>query len=159
MRQRITFIHKPGNGVPFEALEVSDAGVKGPEIEAVREDRVTLALEELPAELSQLLSESHELHIRWVTPETYETVTPLNSRVSPGFHLFYTPKKEGQWDAWVFLSCHEKLYTNVISESNSVKLSAMHLGPADALRQRYVIEYELSIISSNIQTVIHESSE
>ncbi|KAJ0366733.1 hypothetical protein COL154_003613 [Colletotrichum chrysophilum] len=80
MRQRITFIHKPGNGVPFEALEVSDAGVKGPEIEAVREDRVTLALEELPAELSQLLSESHELHIRWVTPETYETVTPLNSR-------------------------------------------------------------------------------
>ncbi|KAF5527703.1 Protein pbn1 [Colletotrichum aenigma] len=99
MRQRITFIHKPGNGVPFEALEVSDAGVKGPEIEAVREDRVTLALEELPAELSQLLSESHELHIRWVTPETYETVTPLNSRVSPGFHLFYTPKKEGQWDA------------------------------------------------------------
>ncbi|KAI8234945.1 Protein pbn1 [Colletotrichum sp. SAR 10_99] len=56
MRQRITFIHKPGNGVPFEALEISDAGVKGPEIDAVREDRVTLALEELPAELSQLLT-------------------------------------------------------------------------------------------------------
>ncbi|KAJ5006239.1 Protein pbn1 [Colletotrichum sp. SAR 10_66] len=56
MRQRITFIHKPGNGVPFEALEISDAGVKGPEIDAIREDRVTLALEELPAELSQLLT-------------------------------------------------------------------------------------------------------
>ncbi|KAF9875524.1 hypothetical protein CkaCkLH20_06905 [Colletotrichum karsti] len=99
MRQRITFIHKASDGVPFEDLTVSDAGIKGPEIKSVREDRVTLALEELPSELSQLLSESHELHIRWVSPEAYDTVSPLDSRVSPGFHLFYTPKKEGQWDA------------------------------------------------------------
>ncbi|KAF6844581.1 protein pbn1 [Colletotrichum musicola] len=99
MRQRITFIHKFGDGVPFEAIDVSNAGVKGPDIEAVREDRVTLALEELPTELSQLLGESHELHVRWVSPVAYETVSPLSSRVSPGFHLFYTPKKEGRWDA------------------------------------------------------------
>lgn len=99
MRQRITFIHKSGDGVPFEAIDVSDAGVKGPEIKAVREDRVTLALEELPAELSQLLGESHELHVRWVSPVAYDTLSPLSSRVSPGFHLFYTPKKEGRWDA------------------------------------------------------------
>ncbi|KAL0930945.1 protein pbn1 [Colletotrichum truncatum] len=99
MRQRITFIHKPADGVAFEALEISDAGVKGPQIKAVREDRVTFALDELPSELSQLLSEGHELHIRWVSPESYGTISPLSSRVSPGFHLFYTPKKEGQWDA------------------------------------------------------------
>ncbi|KAK2030938.1 PIG-X-domain-containing protein [Colletotrichum zoysiae] len=98
MRQRITFIHKPGDGVPPESLEISDAGVKGPDISSVREERVTLALEELPSELSQLLSESHELHIRWASPWAYDTVEPLVSRVSPGFHLFYTPKKDGEWD-------------------------------------------------------------
>ncbi|KAK1722056.1 PIG-X [Colletotrichum lupini] len=100
MRQRITFIHKPSDGAPPESLEISDAGVKGPELLSVREDRITLALEELPSELSQLLSESHELHIRWVSPFAYDTIGPLASRVSPGFHLFYTPKKEEiKWDA------------------------------------------------------------
>ncbi|GJC80711.1 protein pbn1 [Colletotrichum liriopes] len=98
MRQRITFVHKPGDGVPLESLEVSNVGVKGPEILSVREDKITLALEELPSELSQLLSESHELHIRWVSPLAYDTIGPLASRVSPGFHLFYTPKKEGEWN-------------------------------------------------------------
>ncbi|OHE94564.1 hypothetical protein CORC01_10092 [Colletotrichum orchidophilum] len=103
MRQRITYVHKPSDGVPPEALEISDAGVKGPELLSVREDRVTLALEELPSELSQLLSESHELHIRWVSPFAYGTIGPLASRLSPGFHLFYTPKKEEiKWDADAF---------------------------------------------------------
>ncbi|WQF75490.1 Putative glycosylphosphatidylinositol-mannosyltransferase I, PIG-X/PBN1 [Colletotrichum destructivum] len=98
MRQRITFIHKPSDGVPPESLDISNAGVEGPEVLSVREDRLTLALEELPSELSQLLGESHELHIRWVSPLAYDTIGPLTSRVSPGFHLFYTPKREGEWD-------------------------------------------------------------
>ncbi|OLN88234.1 Protein pbn1 [Colletotrichum chlorophyti] len=112
MRQRITFIHKPSDGVPLESIEISDAGIKGPGITSVREDRVTLALEELPTELSQLLVESHELHVRWVTPTAYDTIGPLASRVSPGFHVFHTPKKEGKWDATKLCEALRKAFGN-----------------------------------------------
>jgi hypothetical protein len=94
MRERITFIHKPGSAVDPSTLRVDDdAGViNGPAIEAAREERLTFALEELPSKLRNILSDSHELHIRWVTSESYEAVSPLLSRLSPGFHLFYTPR-------------------------------------------------------------------
>lgn len=91
MRQRITFLHKPQDGVDPATFKVTDTSIHGPVLPAVREDRITLALDELPDELRQFLENCHELHIRWVSPYPYETVSPLLSRLSPGFHLFYTP--------------------------------------------------------------------
>lgn len=91
MRQRITFLHKPQDGIDPATLKVTDGSLSGPVLPAVREDRITLALDELPDELRQLLQNCHELHIRWVTPDPYDTVSPLFSRLAPGFHLFYTP--------------------------------------------------------------------
>lgn len=94
MRQRITFLHKPEDGLDPTTFKVTDSSLNGPALPAVREDRVTLALDELPIELRQVLQSCHELHIRWVSPYAYETVSPLFSRLSPGFHLFYTPQPE-----------------------------------------------------------------
>lgn len=91
MRQRITFLHKPQDGVDPETIKVTDISLTGPVLPAVREDRITLALDELPRELRQFLQKCHELHVRWVSPYHFDTVSPLLSRLSPGFHLFYTP--------------------------------------------------------------------
>lgn len=96
MRQRITFLHNPQNGIDPATVKITDNSLTGPVIPALREDRVTLALDELPQELRQVLETCHELHIRWVSPYSYETVSPLYSRLSPGFHLFYTPRPEAQ---------------------------------------------------------------
>jgi len=91
MRERITFIQKQGDSLEPSALKVTSGSIEGPDVQAVREDRLTLALEELPAELRNLLKDIHELHIRWVSPEPYEAVSPLLARLPAGFHLFYTP--------------------------------------------------------------------
>ncbi|ROW17544.1 hypothetical protein VPNG_00710 [Cytospora leucostoma] len=93
MRRRITFLHKPEDGIDPAAVEVTDSSLTGPVLPTVREERVTLSLEELPDELRQLLESSHELHIRWVSDQSYTSLSPLYSRLSPGFHLFYTPQK------------------------------------------------------------------
>lgn len=94
MRQRTTFLHKPEDGVDPASFKVTDTSLTGPELSSVREDRATLALEELPDELRQVLQRCHELHIRWVTANPHETLSPLVSRLPPGFHLFYTPQPE-----------------------------------------------------------------
>ena len=93
MRERITFIQKLGDSIESSALQVSSSQVSGPDVKAVREDRLTVALDELPTELHSLLKGSHELHVRWVSPIAYETVSPLLARLPPGFHLFFTPGK------------------------------------------------------------------
>lgn len=96
MRQRVTFLHKPEDGIDPAVLKVTDSSLAGPELTAAREDRVTLALDELPDELRQVLQSCHELHIRWVSPYAYDSVSPLYSRLPPGFHLFYTPQAESR---------------------------------------------------------------
>lgn len=96
MRQRVTFLHKPEDAVDPAIFKVTDSSLTGPVLTTAREDRITLALEELPEELSQVLQTCHELHIRWVSPYVYGSVSPLFSRLSPGFHLFYTPQTESR---------------------------------------------------------------
>lgn len=91
MRQRTTFIHKPGDGVDPAALQVTARDITGPPLTCVREDRLTFAVDELPKKLRDVLKQAHELHIRWSSAEPYETVAPLLSRLPPGLHVFYTP--------------------------------------------------------------------
>ncbi|KAH6694007.1 PIG-X [Plectosphaerella plurivora] len=94
MRQRITFIHGPGNAVDPSALTITDTSITTPELSAAREDRITATLDELPASLSRLLrAASAELHVKWVSPVAYTSVSPLSSRMSPGLHVFVTPAK------------------------------------------------------------------
>ena len=94
MRERITLIQRRGDSIEPSSLKVSDSDISGPDVRAVREDRLTLSLDELPAELRTLLKGSDELHIRWVSPVAYESVSPLLARLPPGFHIFFTPAHE-----------------------------------------------------------------
>ncbi|KAL1912687.1 protease B nonderepressible form [Sporothrix stenoceras] len=93
MRQRTTFFHQPESPVDPALLRLVDATLTGPTIEAAREDRVTLGLDELPVELAGLLANSvQDLHVLWAARAAgTELVGPLLSLVSPGLHVFYTP--------------------------------------------------------------------
>ena len=93
MRQRITFLQEPENSLDPKLLEVATNSISAKELKAAREDRVTFPLEALPQELRLVLKASHELHIRWSSSRNYETIAPLNSRVSPGLHVFYTARQ------------------------------------------------------------------
>ena len=90
MRQRITFLQEPQDSLDPKLLSVTSTSISTKELKAAREDRITLGLDELPQELYQLLKGSHELHIRWTSPRSFETIAPLVSRLSPGLHVFYT---------------------------------------------------------------------
>lgn len=92
MRQRITFLHRPEDAVDPSSVVVTGTSLTGPTLSAAREDRITLALEELPEELRQVLQSCHELHMRWVGSQPYDTISPLYSRLSPGLHVFFTPR-------------------------------------------------------------------
>ncbi|KAL7626236.1 protease B nonderepressible form [Parahypoxylon ruwenzoriense] len=98
MRQRITFFHKHEHGVEPDSLKLHGRSISGPDIIAEREDRITLALEELPIELQKLLRESQELYIRWQSPVTYQIIGPWSSRLPPGLHVFYTPSNSEKLD-------------------------------------------------------------
>ena len=93
MRERITFIQKLGDSLEPSAVRVDGGTISAPEVQAVREDRLTFGLDELPSELRTLIKDSHEFHIRWVSERPYETVSPLLARLPPGFHVFFTPRK------------------------------------------------------------------
>lgn len=94
MRERITFIQKLGDSLEPSAVRVDGGTISAPEVQAVREDRLTFGLDELPSELRTLIKDSHEFHIRWVSERPYETVSPLLARLPPGFHVFFTPRKD-----------------------------------------------------------------
>lgn len=98
MRQRTTFIQRAGHAVDPTLLTVSAGSLAGPSIDAVREERLTIPLDELPDELQSILRGTPDLHIRWVSPRPFESVSPLFSRLPPGFHLLYTPRTESVVD-------------------------------------------------------------
>jgi hypothetical protein len=99
MRERVTFVQPRGAGVDPQTLDVQEAGLLGPLIDTVREDRLTLTVDELPSDLSKLVISLDELHIRWTTTAAHDTLEPFASRMTPGIHISYTPPKAiGQYD-------------------------------------------------------------
>lgn len=96
MRQRITFLQEPQDSVDPASLKVTSNSLiaDGP-LKATREDRITFPSKELPHELQRLLGSLHELHIKWASERSYTAIPPFISRLSPGFHAFYTPLRNG----------------------------------------------------------------
>ncbi|UKZ81252.1 hypothetical protein TrVFT333_009024 [Trichoderma virens FT-333] len=94
MRERITYFRPQDADMDPNQLEIHDTKVQGPAIEALKEHKITLTLPELPSELAGLLRDLEELHLRWATPASYNTLEPFSSRISPGLHVSYTPLKE-----------------------------------------------------------------
>ncbi|KAL7947325.1 cytochrome P450 [Trichoderma barbatum] len=94
MRERITYFRPQDADMDPKQLEIHDTKVQGPAIKALREHKITLTLAELPSELAGLLRDVEDLHLRWATSASYDTLEPFSSRVSPGLHVSYTPVKE-----------------------------------------------------------------
>ncbi|POR35156.1 Protein PBN1 [Tolypocladium paradoxum] len=99
MRERVTFVHPRDAALDPKALSIQQAGLLGPSVESARQDRLTIALDELPLELAGLLQAYQELHLRWSSPLQHDTLEPFSSRLSPGLHVLYTPSKNGAHDS------------------------------------------------------------
>ncbi|KAF1966463.1 PIG-X-domain-containing protein [Bimuria novae-zelandiae CBS 107.79] len=93
MKQRITFLVKDPDSFTPEKLEVKDESLAMSAVEAVKEHRFTISLDELPAGLRRTLKQWNVLHIKWVSPNPYTTVPPFTSRATPGLHVFFSSHK------------------------------------------------------------------
>ncbi|KKF92162.1 Protein pbn-1 [Ceratocystis platani] len=94
MRHRITFVHRPEESIEPDALALTETSISGPALsEAMREDRFTVGLSELPEDVGLALESFSELHLRWASTRPYESVAPFTVRVTPGFHLFSALEK------------------------------------------------------------------
>ena len=118
MKRRSTLIHDKSVNVPQHFLQLTLAWLKIQGLNAVREERLTFGLDELPKEVCfscnhtaparerffykshenhqvrRVLKQSNELHIRWASEAPYSVASPLNSRISPGLHVHFTPLGE-----------------------------------------------------------------
>ncbi|KAK4961115.1 protease B nonderepressible form [Elasticomyces elasticus] len=93
MKQRITYLLPPGTDYDPANIHIGPDSVNitnTAEAPAI-EKRVTAGLSELPAELRDLLTSIHELHIRYTSRQPYTSPSPLTSRLPPGLHVFFTP--------------------------------------------------------------------
>jgi hypothetical protein len=108
MRQRITFVHEPQDGIDPKSIGIHTNTLSFSGLKAAREDRITFALAELPRELGAALNRTQELHVRYVTPSSYDSIPPFNSQLSPGLHVHYIPKLNARKDekGVVFTDCH-----------------------------------------------------
>ncbi|KAH7059113.1 PIG-X [Macrophomina phaseolina] len=94
MKERITYLlHVSEQGFDPSLLTVSKDSLALPPIKAAKEHRITFSFLELPHELVTVLKQSHELHIRWASSEPYISTPPYVSRISPGLHVLFTPRK------------------------------------------------------------------
>ncbi|KAF2128292.1 PIG-X-domain-containing protein [Dothidotthia symphoricarpi CBS 119687] len=95
MKQRITYVVRNPDSFTPEQLSVKNDAAGATftlkDIDAVKEHRITIGLDELPGELSTSLTQWNQLHIRWASERAYSTIPPFTSRVSPGLHIFFTP--------------------------------------------------------------------
>lgn len=102
MRQRATFIVKPNtpptnpeqfvlspgsNAYSTNNLEVKD-------LHAAHQEKWTIARPDIPPKVWDVLKSLSELHIRWSTPKTYDTINPFSSRVPAGLHIQAAPLPE-----------------------------------------------------------------
>lgn len=91
VRERIAFVHRgEGSGLDPEAIRSHDGQLTVPSFEAVREDRLTIQLEDLPAEVVTHIKAFSSLHLRWTSPWPYRTLDPFASRSPPGLHVSFT---------------------------------------------------------------------
>lgn len=104
MKERITFVHPPGAEFDPKLIEIQATGLLGPTINTMREDRLTIPLNELPAKFATLLKRLESLQIRWASPKQQNTINPFGSRISPGLHVSYTTQKDGKQDQYVVIT-------------------------------------------------------
>ncbi|TAQ85885.1 hypothetical protein B7494_g5797 [Chlorociboria aeruginascens] len=161
MRQRITFIQDLENSIDPKLLKIDSTSIKAKGLKAAREDRITFSLSELPQEHYRALNACYELHIRWISPRSYETTSPLLSRLSPGLHVFYTPRRDSNTTVLVCptlkklfgeIDCRSsnESFTNLPSERFSLSAASQYYQPLSSLAD--LVEYLKHKVCKNSQT-------
>ncbi|PKS12695.1 hypothetical protein jhhlp_000903 [Lomentospora prolificans] len=137
MRRRITFIHTPDHGVDPNSIKVDHGIISGPNVLAAREERVTLAVDELPSDLAfKLKNHPGDIHVRWASSTAYGTEEPLSSRISPGLHLLYLPLGPAREDSERVCSLLERYFGSLgcedpdsfveVPSNNSARSGPLH---------------------------------
>ncbi|RDA93997.1 hypothetical protein CP533_4989 [Ophiocordyceps camponoti-saundersi (nom. inval.)] len=102
MRERVTLILGPeaASQIDPSALKVRPSGQEvavGPLRSAVvRQHRLTLTLDELPADLGGILRGVEAVRLRWASEAVYDSLEPFCSRTSPGLWVSLTALT-GDW--------------------------------------------------------------
>ncbi|KAJ5958344.1 uncharacterized protein N7479_005494 [Penicillium vulpinum] len=118
MKRRITFIQRVDASFDPQQAVLTASSLSVRDLDAAREDRITVGLHELPEELRAVLEQSHELHLRWASERSFDAVTPYSSRVSPGLHVNYTPL---QSESSSIRSLHPPLLSTRFASSASLQ--------------------------------------
>lgn len=98
MRRRSTFIPSPGIDYDPSEVKINDQHLSFAGLKAAREEKLTLGLSELPEEIVQVLANSHEFHVRWVSEAPYQKSSPYLSSLPSGLHVRYTPRGDQHED-------------------------------------------------------------
>lgn len=94
MKARVTFILDGEREFEPAQLKIAKDSLNVAEVPVdIREDRITLGLDELQDGIRVALEQTHELHLRWQSPRFTDAPEPYSSRVAPGLHVYYTPSK------------------------------------------------------------------
>ncbi|KAG0637236.1 PIG family protein [Tuber brumale] len=95
MKQRSTFIVSESRGTLPENFSLNQDSfvIKALPPSAVREDRVTFGVHELPAEIQDVLSSCREVHLKLASGGIYESIDPYSSRTPGGLHIFLSPEQ------------------------------------------------------------------
>ncbi|PLB43188.1 PIG-X-domain-containing protein [Aspergillus steynii IBT 23096] len=95
MRRRITFVQPPDSPFDLDQAVLSRKELSVRQLVAAREERVTLGIEEVSDEIQDVLKQSHQLHVRWASERSVDTLAPFSSRVAAGLHVLFTPREGG----------------------------------------------------------------
>ncbi|RDA83172.1 hypothetical protein CP532_4940 [Ophiocordyceps camponoti-leonardi (nom. inval.)] len=96
MRERVTFVHGRDVQIDPSALRLRPTGLTGPLADVVRQDRLSLTLEELPSGLARFLRAARAVHLRWTSAAEGDALEPFCSRLPPGLWVSLEPLT-GEW--------------------------------------------------------------
>ncbi|KAI9661664.1 MAG: protease B nonderepressible form [Bathelium mastoideum] len=161
MKQRITYLLQDiDRELDLDQVQVDAKSLTVDGIASAKELRTTFGFDEVPRELWVVLKQCHELRIRWASSRPYTAVPPLVSRVSPGLHVYYTPRQSGKdvpLCSWL-----QRLFGNELDCKN-VERSFINLPilserfSSTASLQYYFLLPSLERFVTYLQHTVHES--
>ena len=90
MRQRITFIHEPHEGIDPNSLVISESRMTIPSLKAARQDRLMVDWVEIDSAVQNKLMEAGHFTKRIAWPEkfSYKALPPFSSRDPSGVSVY-----------------------------------------------------------------------
>ncbi|CAK43006.1 protease B nonderepressible form [Aspergillus niger] len=96
MKTRITYLQPPSSPFTSTQATLTPSSLKISDLDAAKEVRVTVDLSEVDDdEVRSILTNLHEVHIRWAREQPYGIVSPFGSRVSAGLGVGVSPLQGG----------------------------------------------------------------